>query len=222
MNRKEFLKSLLKAGAGIGCCGAALGQHLWAAQNNASTEKSAAPQSWIPDLERRMIKGSETPDWHKAEKAAEWVKWVVGHMDSMLDDDTKKKVLKACGRSCHIYAFGVASEQKATPEQAAQFLNYMEAQGYEVRREAGTITILYSWGRDHQNPMGLIMSDGYCMCPIVESGPPGLSPTYCHCSAGYVGEMFERWMGRPVEVEILESLKSGGKDCRFKITVLEA
>jgi len=98
-------------------------------------------------------------------------------------------------------------------------LNYLQQQGCEVRRDAQTTTVIYSWGRNHQNPQGLIMSDGYCMCPIVESGPPGLSPSYCNCSAGYVGEMFERWLGKPVEVDVLETLKSGGKDCIFQITI---
>jgi hypothetical protein len=212
MDRKEFIKKLAKTGIGVGCCGAVIRQLLLAG------EAGPGMENWIPDLERRMIKGSETPDWRKAEKSALWIKWMVGHMDSMMDEEAKKKLLKACGRSCHTYAFGVASDQKATPEQAEGFLQFMEKGGTEIRRENGIITIFYSWGRDHQNPQGLILSDGYCMCPIVESGPPGLSASYCNCSAGYVGEMFERYLGRPTEVEILESLKSGGKDCRFKIT----
>ena len=74
-------------------------------------------------------------------------------------------------------------------------------------------------GQDPQNPAGLIMLDGYCMCPLVESGPPGLSPTFCYCSTGYVKEIFERTTGKPVTVDLIESLKMGGKDCVFGITI---
>jgi hypothetical protein len=169
-----------------------------------------------------MIKGSESPDWLKSEKAGRWIKWMVDELDSQLDEPTRKALLKNCGRECYNYAFGVASTQKAPPEVAEVFLKRMEAGGYQVTRENGTLTILYNWGRDHQNPWGLIMSDGYCMCPIVESGPPDLSPTFCQCSAGYVAEMFERYLGKPAEVEVLESLKGGGSDCRFRIVVQDA
>lgn len=64
-----------------------------------------------------------------------------------------------------------------------------------------------------------MLQDGYCMCPIVESGPPGLSPTFCYCSTGYVKEAFERHIGKPVKVELLDSLKMEGKDCIFKLAI---
>jgi hypothetical protein len=54
---------------------------------------------------------------------------------------------------------------------------------------------------------------------MVESKPAGLSRTFCQCSVGYVGEMFRQKFGRPVTVELLDSVLYGGKRCRFKITV---
>lgn len=69
-----------------------------------------------------------------------------------------------------------------------------------------------------RNPDGLKISDGYCLCPLTEKGPEGLSGLYCECSVGYVTYMIERYTGSQVKVELLESLKRGGKACRFKIT----
>jgi len=46
-----------------------------------------------------------------------------------------------------------------------------------------------------------------------------LSPTYCLCSVGYVREMHERVLGRPVEVELADSVLRGGKRCRFRMVV---
>jgi predicted hydrocarbon binding protein len=60
------------------------------------------------------------------------------------------------------------------------------------------------------------------MCPVVESGPTELSRTYCQCSAGYVKEVFERMTGLPCRVEVLESLRTGGTRCRFKIDIAGA
>jgi hypothetical protein len=70
------------------------------------------------------------------------------------------------------------------------------------------------------NPKGLKISDGYCLCPMIEDKPDILSPTYCQCSVGYVKYMFQRLITyKPVQVDLLESLRSGGKACRFKVTL---
>jgi hypothetical protein len=55
--------------------------------------------------------------------------------------------------------------------------------------------------------------------PAGRGRPADLSPTYCHCSVGYVAYLFERSIGRPVRVELLESLRGGGKACRFAVHV---
>lgn len=156
----------------------------------------------------------------QAEKAELWIKDLMDHMDAVLDQGTKLKLMQACGRSCFLRAFGVADEKKPTPEEREKYFRFLENKGYKLEREGNRITLIYSWGRGHQNPTGLIMRDGFCMCPQVESGPPGLSPSYCYCSTGYVKENFERTVGLPVKVDLLESLKTGGKDCVFKIEFL--
>ena len=216
MDRKEFLKTAITAGAA--CCGAATGLLGGDARIE---EKADRTQKWIEGLERKMIQASETPAWHKAEKGQQWIKSLMDHLDALLDEETRKTVMQSCGRSCYIGAFGVAPKEKPTPEDVERFVKNFEAQGYNVERGEKKTTIVYSWGRAHQNPWGLIMSDGYCMCPLVEKGPDGLSPTFCLCSTGYVREIFARSTGKKVNVEILDSLKRGGKDCIFKIEIFE-
>jgi hypothetical protein len=131
----------------------------------------------------------------------------------------RMKTLNACGRSCFINAFGVADERKPMPEQGEAFLKNLEKSGFEVRREKETITVFYRWGAK-QNSYGLSMQEGYCMCPIVESGAPGMSKSYCNCSAGYVKEALERATGRIVlKADVLESILQCGKDCRFKVVM---
>ncbi|MFH2034973.1 MAG: DUF6144 family protein [Candidatus Zixiibacteriota bacterium] len=219
MNRKEFLNKLMKSGASLGCCGVLFSLQKLIGQETAGLESDSITSSWIANHEKKMIKGSESPDWLKYEKSGQWIKWLVDELDKQLDEPNRKSLLNACGRACHNHAFGVASNKKATPEQANNILKFLEDGGYQISKDNGITTIIYNWGRDHQNPWGLIMNDGYCMCPIVETGPKDLSSTFCNCSAGYVGEMFERWLGKAVKVEVMESLKSGGNDCIFKIEV---
>ena len=224
MDRKQFLKKSLQAGL----CGCAAASALLA-KNSANPRQlqerpdaSRPEQEWIPELEKKIIRGAESPDWNKVEKAGRWIKDLMDNMDAIVDPETRIKLMQSCGRSCYINAFGVASDEKPSPAAAEQFMNYLRNGGYEVRQEGRKMVVIYNWGRKHQNPWGLIIQDGYCMCPIVESSPQRLSPTYCLCSTGYVNEIFERNLGKPVTVALLESLKTGGKDCRFRIEFVNA
>jgi hypothetical protein len=216
MDRKAFLKRMLQTGAAW--CGAAGAAAAAGAAGAAAGARGS--QAWIADLEQRMVKGSESPGWVKAEKAEYWIKAMMEHMDGMLDQEAKVKLMQACGRSCYLRAFGVSGDAKPPREELDKYLKFLEDNGTEFVRDGDTVSFTFSWGRDHQNPWGLMIRDGYCMCPLVESGPPGLSPTFCYCSTGYVQETFERITGKPVRVKLLESLKSGGNDCVFRITVL--
>lgn len=221
MHRKQFIKKMLQTG--LCGCGAIMGIGHYLRNEGAGLPSQDRPQTehgWVETLEKRMIKGSETPAWRKVEKSESWIKDLMNNVDALLDEETKIKLMQECGRACFTRAFGVAPEEKPTPEEARRYLLALKARGFKVRQEGNKTIIVYSWRQDHQNPWGLILGDGYCMCPIVETGPEGLSPTYCYCSTGYVKESFNRALGKPVKVELLDSLKRGGKDCIFKIEVL--
>lgn len=216
MDRKDFFKKTFSAG--LVCCGAVSTLSALSIKDKNGIDK---PQKWIGQLEEKMVAGSETPAWRKADKGEKWIKDLVDNMDELLDDNTKKELLQACGRSCYDGAFGIAPSEKPSYEAAEGYIKYFENNGYSVNREDKKTTIIYNWGRDHQNPWGLIISDGYCMCPLVENGPPDLSGTYCNCSSGYVKEIFKRGTGRKTKVDVIDSLKRGGKDCIFKVEIFE-
>jgi hypothetical protein len=221
MDRKQFLRLAARGGA---CgCAAALGIGLSAKAEGKgflSQDRTKALLGLGPDLHRRMREGSRTPDWARMEKAEIWIKSLMDNMDAVLDEETKVRLMNACGRSCYLNAFGVADAEKPSEETARQTFLALEKAGFRVERGSDTTTLDYGWA-GKQNPQGLSLKEGYCMCPLVENEMPGLSPTYCNCSAGYVAESIERATGKRVKsVEILESVKRGGKDCRFRIVVL--
>jgi hypothetical protein len=60
----------------------------------------------------------------------------------------------------------------------------------------------------------------YCHCPRVRDAlkiSECLSPTYCNCGAGFYKAIWETILQRPVEVDILETVLSGGEVCRFDV-----
>jgi len=218
MNRKEFLKKSLQAG--LCCCGAVMGLDNMLPKNVG--EQTEAGKTLSMDLGERMVEGAKSPGWRKYEQSFNWIKSMLKNMDEMLDEETKNRVLNACGRSCYIHAVGVADENKPTAEAAQRFLDSMEQKGFKIERHEKTTIIYYGW-QGEQNPWGLSIKEGFCMCPIVESNVSEISPSYCLCSAGYVKEIFERYTGRQVKkVDVLESIRRGGKDCRFKVELLNS
>jgi len=209
MNRKEFLKK--SAQSCILCCGAIAGFGSAFGYPDDGGKKLSA------DLGKRMLDGAKSPDWRRAEKSLSWIRNMVDQLDIQLDEETKIKLLNGCGRSCFIFAVGVADERKPSFEQAEAYIDSLEKNGFQVERGDEMTIIHYGW-QGKQSPQGLSAREGYCLCPIVEVDTPELSHSFCNCSAGYVKEIIERSTGRVVKrVEVLESIKRGGKDCRFRV-----
>ena len=59
-----------------------------------------------------------------------------------------------------------------------------------------------------------------CYCEQIKGLPPGSVPdAYCHCSVGWIRELFEQATGRAVKVERVKTVLSGGGECRFRVTL---
>ena len=131
-----------------------------------------------------------------------WVKNLVESLDAYLDEETKIKLLESCGRAC---AHG-------GPIRAAQ-----ACQG----NLDGWLATLRKWHGGEE----LVQRDGdvihvlctECLCTLVKDGPARLPDTYCYCSLGWMKETFGTVVGKPVDVELVESIKRGGQKCRFTI-----
>ena len=63
-----------------------------------------------------------------------------------------------------------------------------------------------------ETPDGFIMSLGKsaCTCPMA---PEVASPALCNCTCGHEKALWSAFFGKNVDVQIVESLLRGGKDC---------
>jgi len=189
VNRKEFLVQI----AGVGAAG--VGISALAPCCAAAAELSAAGTP----IDKRMA------------FAQTYIKRFMDNIDHECDEATRLRLMQANGRSCFI-----GSGQKPFPGSLDAFIEAVKkwagTDPPPIRREGDIVYFDYV-----RNPGGLKVADGWCLCPLVERGPEGLSGTFCECSVGYVTQMFSDQVGKPVRVQLLESLKRGGKGCRFKI-----
>ena len=172
----------------------------------------------LPLQKDSPVNPNETPCSEKMDFTQKWVKRFFDVMDQQIDEKTRKKLMQANGVACAKGAYGeITAAKPASLEEIDKTIALWQQKlgKGNIHRKDNTVYFNYVG-----NPKGLKISDGYCLCPMIENGPATLSPTYCQCSAGYVQHMFQKLITyKPVEVELLESLRGGGKACRFKVTV---
>lgn len=157
---------------------------------------------------------------HSSEEKAEFAEGYVTRLfdviDNQLDLREKDRLLKANGRACarnYIESSGREIRTKSLEELVAAL---KRSGGERAARQYGNV-VHFQFTKNYQ---GLDAPEGTCLCPLAESKPEGLSKTFCLCSVGYVQELFQTHLGRPVEVELLESVLGGGRHCRFRIEVV--
>ena len=146
-----------------------------------------------------------TPCDEKAAFARVWITRFMQSLDAQIDEPRRLALMEARGRSCaRGGAIKLAEASKGNVDKLLSSLaGHLGPEG--ARREGNVVTIAYPT----------------CFCPLVSEVKEELSPTYCQCSVGWLKEMFETVSGKPVKVEALETVKRGGRTCRFNV-VLEA
>jgi hypothetical protein len=56
-----------------------------------------------------------------------------------------------------------------------------------------------------------------CFCPLIRDNLDQISHTFCYCGSGWVRRLWEGILGKPVRVEIVNSLAKGDDACQFAI-----
>jgi len=203
MERRTFLNSLGKCGLSVSLLSIMPSVLVSAVQN---------PKVSTPIDDPMQIKHSCE---EKIEFAEEWLQKFMGVLDDNLDEQIRFKVMECNGKVC-MTSFLKKSGQTIKPvtfEKFSEWVSKNENDG-SIRIEGRSIYYAYL-----QNYQGKPAPEEFCLCPLVESKPKELSPTYCQCSVGYVREYFTQVLGQPVKVTLQESVLRGGKRCRFKVDV---
>jgi hypothetical protein len=216
ISRKEFLAVFGAAGAGTCLCAAAAGMGAALADerpdaNNPGAAGGQSPVQAKPGDQsvERAVKRMEFGD--------AWVRRFFEVMDQSLDETARRRLMMANGKACFA---AYAGPPKKEPGQDAveKFLQWVGTKGKERGYSAEGKIVSFEFVGSAET--GQAAPERICLCPMAEAQTPGkISPTYCLCSLGYVKEMHERMLGRPVEVELVDSVLRGGKRCTFRMTI---
>lgn len=218
LSRKEFMASLGRFGAGTCLCAAAASMHAAFAGQTGAQKPTQTPAPPKP------VEGTK-PGEKSVERAAKrmefgdgWLRRFFGAVDETLDEPSRKRLMMANGKACYAAYAGPAKEQPG-PDALEKFRSWVaekgKDRGYAI--EGPVISFAFIGSAE----TGQASAENICLCPMAEAQKPGaFSPTYCLCSVGYVKEMHERILGRPVEVELVDSVLRGGPRCKFRMTVV--
>jgi predicted hydrocarbon binding protein len=176
-------------GAGICGCGVlGLLAPLTARADDASASTAAAPVD--PELLKQQLEG-----------ARERFARLLSVMDEQLDVATRGKVLQGMGREC-------------SREYSAFFNKYRgDLQGFLEKIKTAWVE-----QTEYDEKTGMLRVIGKpapCACPLVKMGRTPAE--FCDCSRGWTQAAFSTVLGRPVTVEIEESVLRGGSRCSFRI-----
>ena len=82
--------------------------------------------------------------------------------------------------------------------------------------------LVKAWSHLHREGGNIYVVYDKCYCPLgralLKDYPSQLS-LYCNCSRGWVREMFESALKKPVKVELQKSIIRGDDLCKFKVTL---
>lgn len=133
-----------------------------------------------------------------------WLSDLLDTMDKVLDEKTKVKLIEGCGKRCferHQFKLDLAEKGKGNLDKLIEAYN----QNFEIWREEDKIHIRY--GK---------VSKG-CYCPAAKTQPVKPNDLWCECTRMTHQSIFETALNREFKVDVLESVRRGGKTCHFLV-----
>jgi hypothetical protein len=143
-----------------------------------------------------------------------WLIDMIKGLDEHVEEGSKTKLMDVCGRACfntpwHQAEFKRWKKLHEQSENIEDFLDKLEKANPNWFKREGKNIIHATFE----------FLDG-CVCPIVRKIPhDALSGTWCLCSVGLHKALFDETLGRPVEVVLEESRRTGAEKCEFLITL---
>jgi predicted hydrocarbon binding protein len=137
-----------------------------------------------------------------------WIKSLLDNLEQNMDKEELVKTLEDCGRNCCKSSgfYKKAQESMEKSQNLDEFLNRLQRVWNHVHKEENRVYVVYE----------------KCYCPLgraLAKQYPEQLRDFCNCSVGWVKEMFESAMKKPVKVELKKSIIRGDNMCRFEVAL---
>jgi hypothetical protein len=128
-----------------------------------------------------------------------WMTDLFEAIDTEVDPAVQLKLMRACGRGCyrrHQFKQDIAASGRGDPEKLLSAYR----KNFGIEREGDLVHIRYG---DH------------CYCPAAKNRPARPHDLHCECTRFTHETIFSAALGRPIQVELVESIRRGGKTCHL-------
>lgn len=133
-----------------------------------------------------------------------WLNDLWDAIDANADEKTKIKFMEGCGRGCflrHQFKRDIAASGQGSVDKLLEAYK----KNFQVWREGDLVHIRY----------GEVSKA--CYCPVARYRPIKPNDLHCECTRMTHQSIFETALGRPFKVDVVESLRRGGKTCHFVV-----
>jgi effector-binding domain-containing protein len=182
---------------------------------------------------QEVMEGSEALSVESAvEERFCWVKGALESLDGVADEPQRYDAVSGCA---HVFPAGQIEKLRQAYENALArtddplqavdaVLDFMATDpcwGERPRRE-GRVIYSSKKPRDAQAFAAATSPaerrKAACFCPIIRNQlDEGMPLTFCYCGAGWYRRQWEGATGKPVRIEVVESLLKGDERCTFAI-----
>jgi len=191
------------------------------AENLRRTLGDAAVQTVMQGSDQLTIESS-------MDERVAWLKTAMDHLDERADDFQKYDILSSCA---HLIPQSAVDYARAIYEQTHDIdalLQAMLAHKWfpkQMYREGNVIYIVKRPANAEEYAKAQTLTEKRyhcCYCSMVcHRMDSGVSQTFCNCSSGWYRRTWEGILGRPVRVEVIETVLGNGEACRFAVYLPE-
>lgn len=166
----------------------------------------------------------------------QWVMGMLDRLDKLTDKHQKWDIVSGCA---HVFpqgqidklaaVFSEAKSRTGAPLQAVDaVIAFMDADPGWAEGGARDGHTVYA-AKKPRNPKShaeaktdLEHRQAYCFCPLVRTKmDQGMQVDFCYCGSGWFRQQWEGATGKPVTIDIVESVLQGDEKCEFAIHLSE-
>jgi len=133
-----------------------------------------------------------------------WLTDLLDAMETELDSAMRIRLIEACGKGC-FRRFDFKQEIARQGRDSLENLIKAYKHNFEIWQEDSLVHIRYGE-----------VSSG-CFCPAARFRPAKPGDLHCECTRATHQAIFETALGRHFLVEVVESVRRGGKTCHFVV-----
>jgi hypothetical protein len=167
-----------------------------------------------------------------AEQMTEWLLAAIDRLDAAVpDEETRRSIMLCCSEifpAQRIQRLRAEYERTGNLDELIKWMSedssWKGLSYYEYPKREGNIIYVTKIPHDPKGFREAIdpahKRASYCHCalirPAILSGTP-VSTTFCLCGSGWYKSLWEGVLGKPVHVEILETVSTGADRCTFAV-----